>query len=1457
VDLGADVHGRFLIAFWALALAATLSACGPDDQRVSTDGDTSDPPPQPAAALPGLRVVEQLGGTRLLYGATMATGDSALQSAAALLETRADLLGVDPAQLVREAPGVGGVDGVQGLMFDRDSGRYRMSLVRYRQELDGVPVFGAGLGVLVREDAHHPAIMAKSTLRTIDGPVLRPARERLRPELANAAVEGERTRTDLKGELLPPVDPGLSAFSDRRAVIWAGHGPRDELPRAAIEFVADNSGTPDAPRPERWRFVADAATGEILYKESLISFDVAGDVGGMATTGDVEMRCGPEAVAPMPYATVGIDGGATTTSDVDGNFVIPHVGNGNVTVQSPVSGVHFQVVDASGGDELLEPVVAPPGPVSIVHNQANVSETVRAQANAYVQANGARDWLLSHHPTYVFDQGEFPITVNRTDELCPGNAWYDLGAMHFCLAEDQPNPLDTDYGNTAFGDIVNHEYGHHLVTVAGSGQGAYGEGMGDVVAVLMADNPEMGEGFFLDDCGTPLRTADNTCQHIAGMACSDCGDEIHDCGNVLSGAVWDLREAIGVSDPGGALDIVSGLAVNAMLLHRGDLIEPQITIDYLLLDDDDDNFDNGSPHRDEICAAFGAHNLPCPSPALGMTVTPVGEHTSAGNLGGPFTPSMADYTVENLGPGSMDYTVSVDQPWLTLGNAAGTLAVGATAAVQATVDGGMAAALGRGAHVATLTFTNGSTGVGNTTRSFVLAVAQETILDFPLDTDPGWTTTGAWAFGAPQGGGGATGGDSYGAPDPSAGFTGNNVYGYNLAGNYANDLPARHLTTTALDFTDITHVQLNFKRWLCVETSVYDQATVSVSTDGSSFQTVWSNAETLPGGAWLDQTLDLSDLADDESTVYIRWTMGATDGGWNFCGWNIDDIEITGIDANGGCMVDGNCDDGLACNGAEVCNAGVCERGTAVDCDDSVACTQDACSEPSGSCQHTASDAACDNGQFCDGIESCDDSAGCLSGTPPGVDDGVACTLDSCDEGADAVVHTTSDAACDNGAFCDGAERCDANAGCQAGTPPVTDDGVACTADSCDEAADAVVHAADDGACDDGQFCDGAETCDALLGCRPGAAPATDDGVACTVDGCDEAADMVTHLPSDAACDNGAYCDGAETCDAQLGCRMGPEVNCSDGVGCTVDRCDEASDSCTFDPAHGACDNGLFCDGIERCDQAQGCVAGTPPGADDGVGCTDVTCDEGTDSIGHAPVDANCDNGLFCDGLERCDAVAGCLAGSAPDPSDGVDCTVDTCDEDARSALNLPDDSVCDNGVFCDGIERCDAVRGCQVAEPRELDDGVDCTVDSCDEEAAVVEHTPDDVLCDNALFCDGEEVCHPQDGCEAAEPPCEDGDACTDDACDEELAACGESTPIEGCDPGEGELLPDGGTTGDGEQVLDADASMEVSQPERPSCGCRTLGATRVPTGGRGVLSLLLVALCLGRLGRLRRRRV
>jgi len=100
------------------------------------------------------------------------------------------------------------------------------------------------------------------------------------------------------------------------------------------------------------------------------------------------------------------------------------------------------------------------------------------------------------------DENEFPVNVNIAS-YC--NAYYDYESINFFRAGG-------GCPNTAFSTVIHHEYGHHLVAMAGSGQGQYGEGMGDVMGVLITDDPGLAYGFY-GDCDAPLRNASNDIQY--------------------------------------------------------------------------------------------------------------------------------------------------------------------------------------------------------------------------------------------------------------------------------------------------------------------------------------------------------------------------------------------------------------------------------------------------------------------------------------------------------------------------------------------------------------------------------------------------------------------------------------------------------------------------------------------------------------------------------------------------------------------------------------------------------------------------------------------------------------------------------------------------------------------------------------------------------------------------------
>ena len=381
-------------------------------------------------------------------------------------------------------------------------------------------------------------------------------------------------------------------------------------------------------------------------------------------------------------------------------------------------------------------------------------------------------------------------------------------------------------------------------------------------------------------------------------------------------------------------------------------------------------------------------------PPSGLKIGPYDTLAASGPIGGPFTPGTTEYFLENKNETPLAYSVTCNEPWITITNGSGTLPALGTTSVIVSVNAA-AAALASGAYSDVIQFTNLTDHEGDTTRdctlqvggsawdpvaysvntttavslateitlfgsdpnsdaltyvieslpasgyladpnggeisavpyelaaggkvvvyqppcmqvlsdSFSYSVHDQTadsntanvgvqiteadprmVYRFPLDTDPGWSTEGDWAFGQPTGGGT----HNY---DPTSGHTGDNVYGYNLAGDYARLMPVYALTTTPIDCSNLTEVELRFWRWLGVEDGEFDQASIQVSANGVDWTTIWENPLTsaTSESSWSQQIYDISAVADSQPTVYIRWTMGETDGSVQYPGWNIDDVEI-------------------------------------------------------------------------------------------------------------------------------------------------------------------------------------------------------------------------------------------------------------------------------------------------------------------------------------------------------------------------------------------------------------------------------------------------------------------------------------------------------------------------------------------------------------------------------------
>jgi hypothetical protein len=72
--------------------------------------------------------------------------------------------------------------------------------------------------------------------------------------------------------------------------------------------------------------------------------------------------------------------------------------------------------------------------------------------------------------------------------------------------------------------------------------------------------------------------------------------------------------------------------------------------------------------------------------------------------------------------------------------------------------------------------------------------------------------------------------------------------------------------------------------------------------------------------------------------------------------------------------------------------------------------------------------------------------------------------------------------------------------------------------------------------------------------------------------------------------------------------------------------------------------------------------------------CFEAACDPATGSCGDVPVmdGTPCEDGSFCNGVERCEGDLGCRPGIAPPVDDEDACTTDACDDDLGMVIHTP-----------------------------------------------------------------------------------------------------------------------------------------------------------------------------------------
>jgi cysteine-rich repeat protein len=776
---------------------------------------------------------------------------------------------------------------------------------------------------------------------------------------------------------LAVTDLQTRAATAVRAAIGLPSAPVSSLgPDVILPLVADDSVLGyrvvaavelDGGADGRYRAYADVTTGALVAVQQLNEYAT-----GTVFYAGVNRYPGRGYVdRPVPNVHLTVNGGPQTTMP-DGT--ISWSPDAPVPVVTSTGGDLVTIVDKSMTGSLVSSTLSMLPGGWILWDETGDSES-DAQVDAYLDTNIAKQYIrdrVDANMQTLNDQMTVNVNLNQT---C--NAFFDGKALNFFAASPPSSSCTTHQNscceNTArIQDVNFHEYGHRVHTAeiimgVGDFDGAMSEGVADFLAASINNDSGMGRGFFFTD--DPLRELDPP-----GSEWSWPGDigEIHHTGMIIGGTLWDLRKAFIAQYGADAGELLTNKIYVGVL--RRSINIPTTLIEALATDDDDGDLSNGTPHECAIRDAWGRHGL---RTATGTIEAPGALATDAAAIG-----------------------IAIDVSGLS-GRCQGDVVVGATlkwvppysdalpqrGSVDATPAGPnrFYAELPLSPHdsvyyQAVVTFSDGSTMVlpDNLADPFYQLYQGFTIplycTDFeqadPLST--GWTT--GTDDGSPSPWKWST--SPAGPTDPPAAFSGTHIFSMTPGANYA---PSQHswVQMPEISVGQYSDVRLQYRRWLGVEDSHFDQARILINS-----QRAWINFTQMMGDSssiahidkeWRFQDVPLSAYITDKK-ARVAWDL-KSDAGLEYGGWALDDVCIVAnpqsICGDGVKSPSEACDNGLAnADQPDLCRTN-CRLPT---CGDGIVDTGEQCDDgPTGSAKCSAQCMIQDAGQ---GSGCCSTSGG-------------------------------------------------------------------------------------------------------------------------------------------------------------------------------------------------------------------------------------------------------------------------------------------------------------------------------------------------------------------------------------------------------------------------------------------------------------------------------------------------
>ncbi|MDX2116909.1 MAG: GC-type dockerin domain-anchored protein [Planctomycetota bacterium] len=824
----------------ALSVAALLVVCGgtcvpvlaatPNDaNRLAAVGQT--PIERLQAAYPGVRTFTDAGRLLYVYGKPMTSGPTAQAAVDAFLAQYIGVFGIAAADLTQTSD------------FDMSGGKF--TGFWFKQSIDGVPVeYGNGrilvLNPRTAGESYRVVYVAGTFAERPEGGF---AADTLNADAAKAKAQQFHE---------------MQTWSEPTLVIHQGDGQWQDARRA---WKVQGTTTAVGIVTDRHTMFIDAATGELLRdRDEIMQVDHTGTVRAYATPGVwADASTNPPVLTTIPDIRVTRTGGNNAFTNSSGVFQIPFSGTAAGTLTTNVSSGRWVNVNPVGLTEQSASISNTPGSAATITLNPTPSGATTAQINAFIHTQLTRDYFRTRTGPTGLSGLDIVLPAN-TGVSGSCNAYFDGGSINFFNAGGGCN-------NTAFSTVIAHEYGHFVVQALGLGQGGFGEGFADSVAILLYDDGIVGRGFSTN--GGAVRNIDQANQQYP------CNLEIHTCGQIVAGVWRDLRLNFQGLYGTASLELARQLHVDWSLITTGgtgsnfvNSAHPGTPIEVITADDNDGDITNGSPNYTPICAAFSKHNITCPSAsgvdfsypngrpanvapgestALDVTVVSAVSSPESGSgklfarVGG--VGSYVEVPRQQLGTNQYRFTLPPAQCGQTIEY---------YITAKATTGGVNYEPLS----APSVPFT-ALAGVNVTT---VAALNSESISGFSASANG--ASSGAWQSRAPI---------AAGAGDPAADYDGSGKAWVtdNRAGFDVDGGPVQLFSPT-FNLSGYSRAVLSYARWLTCDTGE-DRMQVDISSDGG---TTWQPLETVaPTAGWQKAEFELSSIIPLTSSVRVRYSV--------------------------------------------------------------------------------------------------------------------------------------------------------------------------------------------------------------------------------------------------------------------------------------------------------------------------------------------------------------------------------------------------------------------------------------------------------------------------------------------------------------------------------------------------------------------------------------------------------